>query len=138
MNAAPIKQRLLNGAKVLGGLWNSGIRCQVKWRKCECAGEQRTKFCEGKKQWLDLARKADPPRVPGGGGDSPTLVLDLMTTAELDAATVTMKVDIPDVGEISVGSKGEISFTALQKVGPDAIRAVVMILRKFPGAKVIG
>ncbi len=135
-NPAPIKQRLLNGARVLGALWNSGVRCQVKWHYCACEAPKRTKFCEAKKQWLNLAEQADPPRT-GGDVSTATYVLDRMTNAELDAAAITMKIEMPEVGVVSVGSKGEISFTALEKVGPDALRAVMMILRKFPGAKVI-
>ncbi len=136
MSEAPIKQRLLNGARVLGSLWNSGIRCQVKWRQCGCEAPKRTKFCEGKKQWDKLAGQADPKRL--AIKDSPTYILDMMTNAELDAAAVTMKIDLPEVGVVAVGSKGEISFSALELVGPEALKAVMMILRKFPGAKVIG
>ena len=135
---APTKTRLLTGAKLLGSLWNSQIRCPGGWRECTCEEAARTKFCRGKRQWLALAVEDRAPHVRYVDKESPIYLLECMTTAELDVLGVTVKIEMQEVGVVSVGSKGEISWKALYETGPETLKAVMLILRKFPGSKLVG
>lgn len=136
--SAPIKTRLLNGARLLGTLWNSQVRCPNGWKECACVDAEKTKFCRGKTQWLVLATEDRAPHVRYVDRESSIYLLECMSTAELDATGVTVKIEMQEVGVISVGSKGEISWKALYETGPETFKAAMMILRKFPGSKLVG
>lgn len=137
-STAPVATRLLNGAKMLGSLWNSQIRCPRGWQECQCEESERTKFCKAKRQWLALGLEHREPHIRYVNPESPIYLLECMTTAELDLTGVTVTVEIPEIGRIKVGAKGEITWKALYETGPETLKAVMMILRQFPGSKLAG
>jgi hypothetical protein len=129
----PLAVRLLNGAKTLGILWRSGQRCGSGWSN-ECSCNPRTRFCNAKFQWTELARQ-DGRDLESGQ----YMIPEAMAMSELEAANIVMAVDLPGLGQAKIGQGGEIpvkDFLNLAK-DPTGIESVFKILKVFPGSKVI-
>ncbi|MGH9390189.1 MAG: hypothetical protein ACRD1Z_11285 [Vicinamibacteria bacterium] len=129
----PLPQRLVNGAKLLGKLWSAGKRCAALWNpSCDC--EEKNDHCRGKARWVELFGKSDPVRelVLGDFG-----VIESMRCSELTASGLTAKVEIPDIGILTVGPKGQVPLEELFRGDYDGMKTVAQVLREFPGARVI-
>lgn len=128
---AETRQRLKNGAKVLGKMWLDGIRCPEGWKSVECGCNPKGKFCKAKKQWVDLALQ-DGRMIEEGDFD---LIL-MMTAEEWDNTGLTLKVEIPDTGTIGIGPKGSIGMVELAKVSSDTMPSILKVFKCFPGSRV--
>lgn len=129
----PAHIRLVNGAKMLGDLWRDGLRCRGGWRaKCDC--EKSTKFCRAKLQWASMA---SAERGPGIFSGTPFEIIEAMTGEEFRASDLTIELEVPEFDRVKVGPRGDVSYDDVAKTDV-GLRAVVMVLKKFPGSKVVG
>jgi hypothetical protein len=128
---------LVNGARLLGQLWRQNIRCADGWSDT-CGDRQPTKFCKAKRQWLDLLsqdrQEGDYRPLPDFGREA--FLLEAMNPDEFEATGMTVEYDIPTVGRVKVGPKGEIPAAMLREE-PVTIKAVLQVLETFPDAKVL-
>jgi hypothetical protein len=123
-----MNDRLLNGARMLGALWHSGKQCQDGWYpRCSCP--EKTQFCLVKAQWVALAKK------DGRALDDERMIVEAMTAQELSESGMTIVLD----NGIRVGPAGELSAEEAARLvaTPDAIPAVMKVLKSFPGARVV-
>lgn len=130
---AGISERLLNGAKLLGQLWRSGVRCGSGWSAgCLCGSP--VKFCRAKEQWMRLADKA------GRTVDvaSQWAFIEAMTIDELEATGLTLTRDLGDLGKVKVGPAGDFPVREFMKICGDqeSLKSVLRVIRKFPGSRV--
>ena len=105
LSDAPVPARLLNGARVLGKLWNEKTRCPNGWAYCDdSADHERTTFCKAKYQWLKLAMGVRDAVAKSSREErvSDKFIVSCMTDAELDASCITMKIEIPEVGLVAL------------------------------------
>lgn len=131
MDTPSPKDRLLTGAQKLGKLWNEGQRCTDGWASyCTC--EIPKTFCKGKELWMSLA--AGEGR---GLGEGPFEVVEAMLASEFEASKLTMVVEVPDLGKVRVGPKGEVPWKSFLGQDIEALRTVLSILTSFPGSKVV-
>lgn len=150
---APVKARLLNGARLLGKLWaQAGPKCAWGWEPCPHS--PRPRFCEAKIQWIRLAQSA------GKELHTDRTLIESMSIEEFDASGLTIVVTIPGLQAIvcsrgaggagcetidtpdrnvRVGAKGVTSMKEFARLAgdPAGAESVFKILDAFPGAKVI-
>lgn len=131
---APVGARLLNGARLLGQLFRSGVRCNLGGWSMGCCPNP-TKFCQAKTQWMRLAEKAGREIEMTDWG-----VIEAMTFSEFSATGLTMKVDLGEIGVVGVGSRSEIPIADFLLIAqnPESMKSVLKVLRSFPGSKVTG
>jgi hypothetical protein len=133
-------RRLLKGARILGEIWERGDRCGLGWSK-ECDCESPNPFCEAKARWLKLVeqeRAAGEKRPWTPKSDHPFYIADVMKVSEVVATKVTVKLEVPDVGTIKVGPKGDYTWKAYRALmaEPGSMIRMQHILKLFPGSKV--
>lgn len=142
-----LSDRLLKGARMLGNLWRSKLRCARGWAiepqdlvpgfavfgPCLCP--KKTKFCEARVLWLNLALEANQFIESGEHG-----LADTMTAAQWDATGLTMTVESEKAGTLRLGSKATISAAHLAKLSenPDAAISILALTRAFPKARIEG
>jgi hypothetical protein len=133
----PIRQRLINGAKILGDLWReTAEHCDDLWAmKCSC--DTPSMFCKGKLHWVKLAKE----QLSSGGvrqlpkQDHSYALFEMMTAEEVAATRVTVNISIPGHGVVKVGPDGV--DPSILKVSPDLLEATKLVLETFPGSKVV-
>lgn len=144
------KERLKNGAVLLGELWRANERCASGWAitmgsitddvnteeavetwACRCP--EKNKFCKAKTHWLKLA--VLDLREPKGGEYG---LAAMMTAQEWNLTKLTYSVDIPDLGVIGIGPKGVVDAVGFAKLHetPDCRAAILRLLKVFKGAKI--
>lgn len=130
----PVEIRLVNGAKVLGQLYRAGGRCEEGWA-CGCS-RKISKFCIAKGQWLALAIQASRP-LPDQ--DGPFALIEMMTPAEFDASGLTLTVELPEIGTVKIGPKGQMSMADLLTLAanPESAKGTFKVLQGFPGSRVV-
>lgn len=130
MVESEVGARLLRGASVLGRLHAKEEAGKCGWA-VECACGEPAPWCKAKALWVKLAVE-DGRKVEGE-------LWQTFTKEELAEAKLTVTLDIPGLGHVKVGPKGDLPWDAVDKVGGEAetLRAVLMILRNFPGSKVL-
>jgi len=122
------EDRLRAGARILGELWESGARCERGWMPT-CACRHPSKFCVAKQQWTALAlqsgRKVKPDEY----------LVEAMTGSELDETKLTIVLE----NGLRIGPAGMIPTREASKMvgDPDAVPAVLQVLKSFPGARVV-
>lgn len=123
-----MNDRLLKGALMLGALWHSGKQCQDGWYpRCSCP--EKTQFCLVKVQWVALAQK------DGRGVDGERMIVEAMTAKEFSESGMTITLD----NGVKIGPAGELAVDEAARLvaAPEAIPAVLKVLKSFPGAKVV-
>lgn len=123
-----MNDRLLNGARMLGALWHSGKQCQDGWYpRCSCP--EKTQFCLVKLQWVALAK------TDGRAVDDERMIVEAMTAKELAESGMTITLD----NGVKIGPAGEITVDEAARLvaAPEAIPAVLKVLKSFPGARVV-
>lgn len=132
--AVPIAERLMKGALALGKLWKEQVRCDGGW-SVECPEQKKNKFCEAKRLWCNLlfesARPHDPPDP-----SNKFWVVESMTRKEFEAADIVMVVEIPGIGTVRVGKRGDVPFASLARMSIEGLASVNLVLKAFPGAVV--
>lgn len=124
-----MKDRLKNGARMLGALWHSGKKCKEGWLPgCSC-GSGQTQFCIVKLQWVALAQKE------GRAIEPDLMIVEAMTATELEETGMTIILD----NGLRIGPSGSISVKEAARLAyePEAIPAVLQVLKSFPGARVV-
>lgn len=135
----PVVERLLRGAAHMGRLWLSKkVVAGCGWTLgCQCASI--TEWCKAKVLWVRLA--IEDERVTSETGNGPFGIIELMSTEEIVASKLTVTFDLPDLGKLALGPKGQIpweTFFALVKdKDGKSFETVLSVLRGFPGAKVV-
>jgi hypothetical protein len=132
---AIIPSRLLNGAKILGSLWQAGVRCRSEWSGvCPC--EKPVEFCIAKKKWLGLVLELYGGKYPHElTGAEGLLVLECMDSKMFEATGLTILLALPKTrAPLRIGRRGTCGQTILDLVsipdGPDrndAVEAVILI-----------
>jgi hypothetical protein len=132
---ATIPSRLLNGARILGSLWQAGVRCRSEWSGvCPC--EKPVEFCVAKKKWLGLVLELYEGKYPYElTGMEGLLVLECMDSKMFEATGLTILLAPPGVrAPLRVGRRGTCGQTILDLVAipegkdrDDAIEAVILI-----------
>jgi hypothetical protein len=149
---AAIEERLKKGAGILGEYWRAGERCAFGWgirmaplgededsekaiERWACQCETKTRFCKTKVHWVKLALME--LRLPEEG---PYGIPLLMTASEWDLTGLTMKVEIPDVGPLTIGPKAMTTMAGLLDVSrhPGLIKTMYPFWKTMPGAKFEG
>src|ERR1043166_5982001 len=149
---AAIEERLRKGAAILGECWRAGDRCALGWgikmgpiaededsdkavERWACQCETKTKVCKMKGHWIKLA--LHDLRLPDEG---PFGIPLAMTAAEWDLTGLTMKVEIPDVGPLTIGPKAMTTMTGLLDVSrnPAILKTMYPFWKTMPGAKFEG
>lgn len=123
-----MNDRLLKGARMLGALWHSGKQCQDGWYpRCSCV--EKSQFCLVKLQWTALAR------TDGRTVEDERMIVEAMTAQELLESGMTITLD----NGIRIGPAGELTVdeAARMVATPDAIPAILKVLKSFPGARVV-
>jgi len=147
-----IEERLRKGASILGDCWRAGDRCAFGWsirmtpmlddedsekavERWACQCETKTKFCKTKAFWLKLALQE--LRLPDEG---PYGVALAMTAAEWDLTGLMMRVEIPEVGPVTIGPKGMTTMAGLLDVSrhPGLLKTMYPFWKTIPGAKFEG
>jgi hypothetical protein len=122
-----MNDRLLNGARMLGALWGNGQKCRSGWLP-ECSCPEPTQFCKVKVQWVALTRQDGRTINPD------RMIVEAMTARELEESGRTIELDngvkIGPAGMVSTGEAAALVAT------PEAVPAVLKVLKAFPGAKV--
>jgi hypothetical protein len=136
----PIWQRLLEGAKVLGQLWQKYKGCAKAWdvsEVCACLADQKpSPFCRARTRWLTLALEAGREVVDGEWG-----LFYSMTASEWDATGLTIKIELLDIGGVvAVGPAGAVTMRGLaqiaEKGGKEGLRGALKIIQSFEGSKI--
>jgi hypothetical protein len=135
-DSAPIEQRLVNGARIMGTFWRAGDRCISGWAiDCHELESSRSRICKAKLQWVELALTVGREILDEKYG-----VVLAMTNDEFEAAGLTVVLEIPERGTLRLGPKG--GMTARQYLDlaehPDGLAAVMRVLGAFPGSKMVG
>lgn len=136
----PTSARLVNGSRLLGQLWRDGIRCQDGWRaKCDC--ENPTRFCRAKVQWASMVATVLERR---GGDDvfsgTDFEIVEAMTGQELVSSGLTLNLEVPGFGRLKVGPKGDVGYdvvAAASQTDIMGLKAILAVIKKFPGSKVV-
>jgi hypothetical protein len=130
----PLHERLLRGAVVLGKLWQAKKGGECGWHlgcQCKDVGD----WCKAKMLWVRLAIEGE--RVSEEAGSGPFGVIEIMMVKEFAAARLTMTLDLPDLGKIAVGPKGQIPWETFASLDAQGLGTVLSVLKSFPGAKVV-
>lgn len=146
----PTAERLLDGATQIGAFYRAGDRCATMgWsvkpvpgaescevqiepeELCRC-GAKSTRFCKAKVKWLHLAL-AEPRDICSGDYG---LALT-MSGKEWDATSLSLVWDAPEIGNVKVGKKADVTMADLLALGVDPMsgRTTLILMKKFPGAK---
>jgi hypothetical protein len=141
--AGSVSDRLKKGAAILGRLWKDNVRCPEAWsvilegndpgKPLDCFCEEKTKFCKGKKQWLDLVGKEKRPVYQGEYG-----LIETLTGKEFEASGLTVKIDFEGVGIQGIGPGGVMGLSDMVKLcaAPDTLGSILGLMKSFPGMKV--
>jgi len=123
-----IKERLIDGAKILGGMWKESPekdRCSKGWSLyCDCDKD----FCTGKRLWKSIAKLEGRDLE---NTDHPFGMIEVMKPSELDAARLTLTIQ---VGEdlIRVGINGQVPWKELQKIDDQSgLNSFMKVLAHF-------
>jgi hypothetical protein len=137
----PVSERLLRGAAHMGRLWLKKIKAECGWAfACPCMIDgTMTEWCKAKALWFKLA--VEDRRVTGETADGPFALIELMTVDEVVATKLTVTFDLPGLGEIMLGPKGqmlwETFFSLVKDQNGKSLETVFAVLKNFPGAKVV-
>lgn len=130
----PLAERLVRGASVMGRLWREGKKCERIWAfDCNCDEAKKTDFCKAKAQWTKLYLEGG--REIDFGGDFG--IIEAMTSGELNASGLTLTLDVPEIGKVKVGPKGDLPWADFCRLGAEVLPTVMKVLKAFPGSKVI-
>lgn len=123
---AVLPSRLLAGAKILGDLWRSGVKCQSGWSGiCPC--DEKTDFCDAKARWIGLLVELHGGLPYELSGNEGYLVLEAMTVKMFEATGLTIRIARPgDRVPLRIGPKGTDFQTVidLAAIDDDAEQAV--------------
>lgn len=134
-----VVERLLRGAAHMGRLWLAKKEAAACGWTLGCTCTAPSAWCKAKALWLRLA--IEDERVTSETEEGPFALLALMSVEELVATRLTVTFDLPDLGKIMLGPKGQIpweTFFALVKDRDGkSFETVLSVLKGFPGAKVV-
>ena len=146
----PTAERLLDGATQIGAFYRAGDRCATMgWRinamegaesceaqidpedLCKC-GAKSTRFCKAKVKWLIIALTEPRDIEVGEVGLAWT-----MSGKEWDATGLTLVWEAPEIGNVKVGKKADVTMADLLALSADPTsgRTTLTLMKKFPGAK---
>lgn len=147
-----VEKKLKEGAIFLGKMWRDGQRCSSGWdikvtefpegedafkvmKGWACRCSEKSKFCKGKAQWLNLA--IGDLREPV---DGPYGIPLMMTAEEWDLTKLTMNVEMEGIGTVSIGPNGTMIMVDLLKhmSAPEGLKSTLRVLKAFPNARVEG
>jgi hypothetical protein len=149
MSDLSIDERLKNGARLLGKLLHSGVKCSAGWSGMVCSCRPRNRFCEAKAQWVAMKKEQLAARGENirdiVAPEHPCAIALLMSIDEFEAAAITMPMTLPGRGDdapdvvLRVGAKGQIGMRELRALSdiPDALSSVMNVLSTFPGSRVV-
>lgn len=140
INKPPLSpsERLKKGAAMLGQLWKTAEhRCPSGWSLIECECVPLRKFCVARNLWtilgIETARDLE---------DGPFGLALAMTASEWDSTGLTMKINHPEIGIISIGSAPDCvtGMTDMVKMmdAPEVLASTLRVLRAFPKSRVEG
>lgn len=147
----PIPERLLAGAKLLGRLWRSGVRCATGGWSGSCAcGPKKTQFCGAKAQWCKMKSAqlgSDVVRAhchPDPAAD-PLAMVKVMNAAEIDSLGLTVVFRIAGQGDVEhtigagTGKTSSLKMADLVQLAdkPDGAWSVFTLLGMMKGSKVV-
>lgn len=124
------QERLAKGAAVLARIHREEGTGPCGWTaECQCPTPGR--WCAAKRRWLELATGIRD-KVDGPFG-----LIDMMKISEVDAAGITVVIEMPE-GRIEVGTHGQISWTHFLSLtaNVEEARSLLRILNNFRGSVV--
>jgi hypothetical protein len=137
MNAAPIGERLLKGAYILGYNWKRRVRCQNGWRQ-DCTCEPKTSFCKAKLHWLKLAamdlQDGAERYIPEADNDY--YIIETMKIAEFKKMGLTLNIELKGGGVLNFGPNSDLPLGEIAQ-DDELSKAVSSIVKAFPGAEIV-
>jgi len=133
----PVVERLLRGAAHMGKLWLAkAVKAECGWA-LDCRCPEPSSWCKAKALWLRLA--VEDERVTSETIDGPFALVALMSAEEIVATKLTVTFDLPDLGKIMLGPKGQMTWETFFGLARDgkSFETVLAVLKGFPGAKVV-